>query len=729
MQAIAHFQQRRNLSEDPRAVAPRRSQVRRPGASILLTSLLGAVLLLVVLVPRWNSLDALVTPDEPLWVARSANFYEALASGQFEDTYQFSHPGVTLMWLGTLGHWLVDPALPDRTTAHIETADVRDRVLLPGELPIERLVSLRKPVIVANAVAILVLFLTLIPLVGRWPAFICVAYLSLDPMQIGFSRLLHLDGLSTNLLLVTLCSFTWHLERRSRLALVVSGIAAGLALLTRSVNGILLLVVMMVVVIDLIRLTGFNRTHIRRLLPGYLARTAVWGSIALVTVLILWPALWVAPIATIEELVRGGSDLAAAAHTRQVLFRGEVISSDPGLSYYPIVLAYRTNVLTIAGLILALLMGIWGYRVAPNFNRRLCLNLVTFAALYIFILTLAAKKLDRYLLPSLAALHLVAALGAIASARWLTGYLARNRPQIALVAVAAVGAVLLGLQALTAAKLAPYYITYVSPLMGGARGARDEISLGWGEGGKSIAEAILAHPEMDPDLIKGGAWPATIHYYLPENISRTNWELSGAGAAWFIESHYVIVTEPEVQRQLFPASMIRWFEARVPILTVWDDGRVYARIFDISSEELPEPYFLVERPIVRWGEVTLLAGTVKDEISPGDDVRVRLFFETTGAPFRYSIRAKVVDEQGNEIGAISNRFRAEEPVGPEIKSVFDIELPPDLPLGSYTVYVAVSDRETGDQLTGVHVVTGEATERFVLLGTFSVVQGDTESEA
>ncbi|MGH2549281.1 MAG: hypothetical protein ACRDHN_07815, partial [Thermomicrobiales bacterium] len=53
------------------------------------TLLVSAALLALLLIPRLSDLDALVTPDEPLWIARSANFYEAVAKGDLRDTYQF----------------------------------------------------------------------------------------------------------------------------------------------------------------------------------------------------------------------------------------------------------------------------------------------------------------------------------------------------------------------------------------------------------------------------------------------------------------------------------------------------------------------------------------------------------------------------------------------------------------------------------------------------------------
>src|SRR4030067_672525 len=69
------------------------------GRNIL--TLLG--LLLALWLPRGLALDRFVTVDEPKWLLRSANFYNALAHGNFKDTFQREHPGVTISWSGSAG--------------------------------------------------------------------------------------------------------------------------------------------------------------------------------------------------------------------------------------------------------------------------------------------------------------------------------------------------------------------------------------------------------------------------------------------------------------------------------------------------------------------------------------------------------------------------------------------------------------------------------------------------
>ena len=69
----------------------------------LRTPLLLLLLFLAVWTPRVLALDAFVTPDEPLWLYRSANFYQAISQGDFAHTIQKEHPGVTVTWAGALG--------------------------------------------------------------------------------------------------------------------------------------------------------------------------------------------------------------------------------------------------------------------------------------------------------------------------------------------------------------------------------------------------------------------------------------------------------------------------------------------------------------------------------------------------------------------------------------------------------------------------------------------------
>ena len=689
---------------------------------------LGALLLAFLLIPRLSDLDALVTPDEPLWLTRSANFSQALSSGELENTFQFAHPGVTVMALGALAFRIADPDLPKRMGGQVVSSEIRERVIPENELPIDVLVVLRRSVTIVSALVMVVLLWCLIPIIGRWPALFATVSLSLDPLHIGHTRLLHLDGLSTNLLLVTVVAYCLHLGNGSRVALVVTGVAAGLALLTRSVNGILAPLLVCLTVLHVLlagRRLGSGRAslmlHTRRLLLG--------GGIAAIVVVACWPALWVAPVDTIRLLVGGGSDLASEPHVRQVLFRGDVISDDPGLVFYPLMLWYRISPVTILGLGLAGLAASLPASSGVRLNRPLCLHLVVFAVAYIAILSAAAKKLDRYLLPSLAALDLVAALGTIAMIGWV---ITRLRPSGArragVVGGLGVGLILLS-QALLTRQTGPYYLTFVSPLAGGRAEARDQMSLGWGEGGKAVAEAIRAHPEIAGGEIAGGAWPRTVDYYLPFDVGRSRYTLEGGGYATLVDHRFLLVTEPEIQRQLYPSGVAAWVGTLTPLATVSDDGHVYARIFELSQPPWPPPFDVGDAPIYEWDANVALVGNVfRPRIAPGDDPLIRFLFQILDTPVDYLVDTRVVDDRCAVVGHTTKRLRVEQPTGDIVRSVSSVDLPAHLPEGSYQVQLSIRSQRTGELLSARHATTRARTDSPVLVGSFDITEGGQRTD-
>jgi Dolichyl-phosphate-mannose-protein mannosyltransferase len=691
---------------------------------LAINAVLGICLLVLVLIPRLADIDALVTPDEPLWVARSANFYQALSSGHLKYTYQFVHPGVPVMWLGAIAYMITRPDLPELTGGQIGTrgSEAREILTANGDTMINVLVDLRIAVTIASALTLIVLFFCLIPLVGRWPALAAVAFLSIDPMHIGFTRLLHLDGLSTNLLLVSVVAFCGYMQRSSRPLLLISGVAAGVACLTRSANGVLGPLVAMLAAVDVALVWWRNRQFPRQLVRKYALAAVLWGSAAFLACFLLWPAMWVAPIDTFRAMWTGGIDLASDPHSRQLLFRGEVTTDDPGWLYYPIVLIYRISPLTLVGLGFALIVAIFNRGETRILPRRLCFNLVLFAGAYIVILSLAAKKLDRYVLPSIAALDLVAIFGWIALFHLLISKLTVPNRQLQQLAMPLlVGIVLLG-QLTLAQSSSPYYLNEASALVGGPVRADEEISFGWGEGGKKVAEALLQIPDIDQKLVVAGPWPTTIDYYLPFTLTKPTYTPLAKAAAQWVDADYIVVTEPEVQRQLYSPELLAWFDEQTPVSVVMDQGRVYARIFDVSEVPLPSAFFSPKTLVIQWGDnLQQVAWRIPQKVAQGKDVRLHLYFQNTGGTTRFIVDTEISDADGNSVGQSSVEESLDAGNQGPVDIAYNVALPPDLIKGSkYQVKITLRDADTGQVLPSTHMVTGEVIESPVRIGSFQV---------
>ncbi len=74
--------------------------------------LAGLLMAVLIWLPRGLALDRFVTADEHAWLARSGNFYRALAQGDWAATFQRHHPGVTVTWAGRRASCWPTPPMP-----------------------------------------------------------------------------------------------------------------------------------------------------------------------------------------------------------------------------------------------------------------------------------------------------------------------------------------------------------------------------------------------------------------------------------------------------------------------------------------------------------------------------------------------------------------------------------------------------------------------------------------
>lgn len=217
----------------PRPFAAAR-QIAPTGRRLTMLTYLGVAL--IALLPRVLDLGGFVTIDEiNAWLPRSERFLAALAAGDFGATAQSAHPGVTTMWLGAGGlllHRLLDG------WGLIDPADFATRLAL-----------LQLPLALANTAAVLVGYALLRRLLAAPVALIAAVLWACDPFVVGFSRLLHVDGLMTSFSAISVlaaCAYWLRPEVSGRTSdaraiwlLLLSGACAGLAVLSKSPAAVL----------------------------------------------------------------------------------------------------------------------------------------------------------------------------------------------------------------------------------------------------------------------------------------------------------------------------------------------------------------------------------------------------------------------------------------------------------------------------------------------------------
>lgn len=621
-----------------------------------------AGLFVIALLPRVVGLADFLTTDEVYhWVGRVAHFAAAIERGRWADTWLTGHPGVTQMWLGTLGQWLAG-VLPAQTAG------------VPAELG--RLAQLRLPTAAAQALFVPACYLLLRRLLAPATAAIAGLLLATSPYLIAHGRLLHLDApLTAFVTLSLLCLMAAEAAERRRAWLLASGVLAGLALLTKGPALLLLPVAGGVMALQqpagslVKRATGALRPYL------------VWLAVALVVVFALWPAMWVAPWHAVQNFFEEILSNGGRPNGDGQFFLGRAIA-DPGPLFYPVADLFRLTPLALAGLVAAPLAFL--RRGSAPRERRALLILLGFVIYWTAVMTLGAKKFDRYVLPSWPALLIVAAAGLSALLRLVAGLVA---PRARRAAWAIAGALLLALSMQPLVAYHPYYLSYYNPLLGGGPAAERALLIGWGEG----MEQAGAYLRTRPDIASGrvlSALPATLQPFVPVPVEPV--ETYGRAPA-----NYAVVYLESLQRGASP-DVYAAIRQTLPLHSVTIHGIHYATIY-----QLPKPF---ERPLpARFGPALRLHGvTVRQSggsitVTPSWDVRGRLEHDYLVFVHLFDTAGKRVAQIDIPPGGALPPTGAWEP-GQQIAVPLPLALPPGLAGGEYRLVMGVYDPATGARL-------------------------------
>jgi len=446
------------------------------------------------LVMRLLSIGRYVTPDEPAWVYRSIRFADALSAREWGSLPSTGHPGVTTMWLGATGVAVQQLMKPAESAAHLDW--IRRLAWLAPEngealhhldffLP-----SGRIAVALATTLGLAILYLLLVQLFDRRAALLTVGLLAFDPFLVGHSGLLHTDGLLATFSLLALATALRGL-REPRLAVwwALSGLFTGLALLTKTPAIVLLPCILLSRCLAL-----DSRFSIRHPRSVVIAHCLVFILSTFLTCFALYPALWSDPAGTLHTL-SAFSGRHIEMVQRPIFFAGQM-RYDPGPVFYPVVFLFRTSPVVIVGLAIGLATL---HRLPPD-RRSAFLLLLVFAVGFGALMSLGAKKHDRYLLPAFPPLILAAGLAIDQYIGKLVdqygGKLKKpisnqptNRPTYHFIIIA--------FQALLAIAFIPYPLTYANPLAGGPWVAAHVLPVDWGEGMGAAARWLNELPNAE----------------------------------------------------------------------------------------------------------------------------------------------------------------------------------------------------------------------------------------
>jgi len=677
----------------------------------LRTALLLLGLFFAAWMPRVLALDTFVTTDERKWLARSANFYQAISQADFAATFQREHPGVTVMWAGTLGFLTYFPTYAQVAPGQFawENEDLEDWLSTHSSLtPLQLLAAGRWWIALGIALVITAGYFPLRRLFGAPAAVLATLFVAWDPFFIALSRQLHPDGLVSSLIFLALLLFlSWLYGGQKRRYLVASGIIMGLAWLTKTPAIFLVPIAALLVGGELIYRWRAPRSlpphaplSLHSLLFGYIG----WGVVATLTFIVLWPAMWLDPLGTLVSMVAEMRSY-VEGHVNPNYFMGQP-TNDPGLFFYPIAALFRMTPASLLGL---LGVGVIAWRRTWPLDRFAARHsatvLLTFSLFFMLGMTLGAKKFDRYILPIFLALDVLAALGWVGVIQFTVEQLTKVRtfalPRLRLQPHLVPWLLTFGvaglLHGLPGFLHYPYYFTYFNPLAGGGTTASHVLTVGWGEGLDAAAEWLNQQPNATDLSIAAWYGDGPLSYFLQsEQPILSLW----SPEFWF-DADYVVFYVNQWQRKIPSFEVIDYFANQKPVYTVRANGLELVRIYAVNKTSPPEFTNLsVESAVdfdhkIRLGAYTLGQRTLLTE----DNFVIRLYLKSLAPLDKDYIAAVCLRAPDgfrlwcNE-SAPANQPASDWPLHTILTDEREIFVPADTPSGPYELTLAFYDPAT-----------------------------------
>jgi hypothetical protein len=622
----------------------------------------------VALLPRMLGFVGSTT----IWQTRTKAFMEAIAHGDWASTLQAPHPGVTTMWLAGL-------------------ARAVSLALLPGfdDLPLARQSVIELvPIALVVSLAIVLAYGLLARVFDRQVATVAALLLALDPYHISLSKAVHVDALvSVFALLSALYLWVFIKERRWR-QILLSGICAALALLTKTPAVFLapyaLLCVLVWQASDWLAARG-DPARAGRLLELRRLRTvgavvALWALALVATYWLAWPSMWSQPLKTLEVSFGGALYYQDTPHENPIYFLGKATDEDPGPLFYPINMAIKTTAVSALGFLASL--ALLRRPLEPHKRAALVLGL-GFVFFFAAQMTLGEKKFARYALPALQFVAILGAVGWVSLLRWLTrgrGWLFSLSLLVVVVAQFAVSI-----------PRHPYYGTHYNYLFGGPK-----VILGRGivpgqeKGeGLEIAAQYLNGLPMSPLLVVGAQQFGGFYFHFQGKTVPLTDDVPD----------YLLFTRSELLRRVGAAQWEEVWETyrtREPKLVVAFDGVPYVWVY--KTGPLIEEGTIGHPVQAKVGHAIELLGYdfEPQQVRPGEAVQLTLYWQCLGRdPSDLTVFTHLVDATGQ------GRVQKDNPPqggmyptylwdpGERVRDSYQLELPSDAPAGTYRFAVGM----------------------------------------
>jgi hypothetical protein len=471
---------------------------------------------------RMTDLSHFVTADEHNWVYRSSLFLQALWQNDWPGTSVWYTPAVITTWLGSgslVIYYKLHAAALNQPLIEWLASFSRNKIDL------DILLALRWSMVLFTSLMVAVVYGLARKLWTLPVALLGTLLLLTEPHLLAVSKIIGHDALLTFFTIASLLSWLHakclipHIEYQTNPGIpqkiaqyrwfVLSGIFAGLAILSKAPAIILIPFAGLMVVTDSWQNKGRLKLWFWVLI--------MWSGGLWLTFILLWPAAWLNPWSQTWFVINTAFLSSAGLEDADI----QPYWSIPNLGYlyYVVNGAFKMSPFLLIGTILAGFGGWHKFRrqkrsPAGVVNLEL-LWLLLFAILFGIMVTLGVKKSPRYILPAFPALTFVAAWG------WLnlsTLPAITRRPVLRRFWNTGTIIVLGTLSLFLTLQYAPYYFTYFNPLLGGSLTAPNIVRVGWGEGLDELGRWLDARPDAPTEHV-GARYTATLYPFYRGDIS------------------------------------------------------------------------------------------------------------------------------------------------------------------------------------------------------------------
>jgi 4-amino-4-deoxy-L-arabinose transferase-like glycosyltransferase len=491
-------------------------------------------LFVVALLPRIIGLGTFLTADEKNWIGRSFEFVRAFHDLRFNDMLQTTHPGVTTLWVSGLA------VVVKSMISHVQFADMNLIYFVK---------TTQFSIALLNSLAIPFIFIFLLLLLkNRFLSVLATLFIAFDPFIVGYSRVVHVDVLMGSFLTLAVLASMLYAKYLTRPWLIASAVLSVLAILTK-VPAIFILPFIVVA------LAVYNpkKLFIWDFWKDRIRDASIWVLLGVVITLLIWPALlWVPnPAGNILVLNRDITEAAATPHDSNEDYNLDA-------THYPYALLDRSNPITLIGACIGVI-GIIVLISRKKTPKELLLVCIYMAG-FLVMMTLGAKKGDRYIIPSFFALDILAAFGVV----WITSFTRTYRKQT-LYGVSGIAVLYI---IVIIVSYHPYEIAYSNPFF------RDNLSqeLGWGEGLDQVAAWLNKN---HPDAVVASWYPEELGAFTSATVLHINAHTQNP-------VQYIVLYQNMFGRaaDYYSNDFIdEYYEKQTPVFVVKIHGKEYAWVY------------------------------------------------------------------------------------------------------------------------------------------------------